>query len=198
MFWDKVSPVYDFFENVYNKDVYNNIGRLVAEEITKSDIVLECACGTGAISRHIAPKCKFLVATDYSRGMLKQAFKKCQKYGNVKVQYADMFRLDCRSERFDVVVAGNVIHLLDKPEDAIKELMRVCREEGKVIIPTYINAEKKNNKMAVGILNKMGADFKRQFTLDEYKKFFSDLGYKNVEYKVAEGRMPCAIAVITK
>ena len=44
----------------------------------------------------------------------------------------------------------------------------------------------------------LGADFKQQFDLDTYKKFFDDMGYKDVEYHVVDGRMPCAIAVITK
>ena len=58
MFWDKVSGLYDFFETVYNGKVYRNLGERVAEEIEQDDIVLECACGTGAISKYIAPKCK--------------------------------------------------------------------------------------------------------------------------------------------
>ena len=64
MFWDKVSGLYDFFETIYNGKVYRGLGERVAEEIRENDIVLECACGTGAISRYIAPKCKQLVATD--------------------------------------------------------------------------------------------------------------------------------------
>ena len=77
MFWDKVASVYDFFENVYNGKVYKGTGQKVAEVIEKGDEVLECACGTGAISVYIAPECARLV------------------------------------------VAGNVIHLLDNPADVL-------------------------------------------------------------------------------
>ena len=51
---------------------------------------------------------------------------------------------------------------------------------------------------AVKFISLLGADFKQQFDLDTYKKFFDDMGYKDVEYHVVDGRMPCAIAVITK
>ncbi|MCR4961264.1 MAG: hypothetical protein K6A74_07395 [Lachnospiraceae bacterium] len=44
----------------------------------------------------------------------------------------------------------------------------------------------------------LGADFKRQFDLDSYRKFFEDKGYAGAEYYVVDGRMPCVIAVITK
>ena len=56
MFWNKISPVYDLFENVYNRKVYKGTGIKVAEFISMSDSVLECACGTGAITEEIAKR----------------------------------------------------------------------------------------------------------------------------------------------
>lgn len=198
MFWDKVSGFYDFFETIYNGKVYRGLGKRVAEEIGPNDVVLECACGTGAISRYIAPKCRKLVATDFSVGMLRQAVRNCRAYDNVRFRRADMTKLNCRDGRFDKVVAGNVIHLLDDPRAALKELERVCKTGGKIIVPTYINASEGVNKKAVRLLEKAGANFKRQFDLRSYQQFFADAGYENVSYFVVEGRMPCAVAVLTK
>lgn len=198
MFWDKISGLYDFFETVYNGKVYRGLGERVAAEIGQDDIVLECACGTGAISRYIAPRCRQLIATDFSKGMLRQTWKKCHSYPNIKIRRADMTHLNCRDNRFDKVVAGNVIHLLEDPYAAIKELERVCKPGGKIIVPTYINASAGVNKKAVRFLELAGADFKRQFDLESYQKFFADAGYENVEYHIVEGRMPCALAVVTK
>ena len=109
-----------------------------------------------------------------------------------------MTHLKCRDNRFDKVVAGNVIHLLDDPCAALKELERVCRPGGKIIVPTYINASAGVNRMAVRLLEMAGVTFKRQYDLQSYRKFFSDAGYENVSYFVVDGRMPCAVAVITK
>ena len=198
MFWDKVSGLYDLFETIYNGKVYRGLGERVAEEIGQKDVVLECACGTGAISQYIAPKCRQLIATDFSKGMLRQTAKKCGKYQNIKVKRADMTNLYCRDNRFDKVVAGNVIHLLEDPHAAIKELVRVCKVGGKIIVPTYINASEGVNQKAVRLLELAGANFKRQFTMDSYKKFFEEAGYQNVAYSIVDGRMPCAVAVITK
>lgn len=198
MFWDSISPLYDLFENIYNRKVYNNTGAAVAEEIAPDDTVLECACGTGAISQHIAPVCKKLIATDMAGGMRKRTKKKCQKFNNVKVGCADIMHLRFRAETFDKVVAGNVIHLLDDPERAVSELLRVCKKGGKVIIPTYINNSGTESRLAARFLEKLGADFKRQFDLDTYKSFFKNAGYENVSYRVVEGRMSCAVAVIVK
>ena len=198
MFWDKISPIYDLFEKIYNGKVYMGTGEKVAELIDSSDVVLECACGTGAIRIPIAKKCKKLVATDFSAGMLRRASKKCRKFTNIVFKKADITAIKCKNEKFDKVIAGNVIHLLPNPEIAMKELERVTKPGGKIIIPTYINMSKRTGVVAVKFITMLGADFKRQFDLDTYKQFFDDMGYKNVEYYVVEGRMPCAIAIISK
>lgn len=141
MFWDKAASVYDLFENIYNGKVNKEFSEYVAAQMDSSDRVLECACGTGMISKRIAPKCKELVATDFSTGMLKQAKKNCATFDNVKIGRANIMALKCKDEAFDKVVAGNVIHLLDQPAEALKELSRVCKKGGKIIIPTYVNYE---------------------------------------------------------
>lgn len=198
MFWNKISPVYDLFENVYNRKVYIGTGRKVAEFIEETDEVLECACGTGAITVAIAEKCKRVLATDFAEGMLKRAAKKCRKYGNVTFRQEDITDIKCEDESFNKAVAGNVIHLLPEPRKALDELTRVVKPGGKIIIPTYINLSKKSSGFAVKFVEKLGADFKRQFEIESYKQFFRDMGYEDVEYSVVEGRMPCAVAVITK
>ena len=198
MFWNKISPVYDLFENVYNRKVYKGTGIKVAEFISVTDSVLECACGTGAITAEIAKKAQKVLATDFAEGMLKRASKKCRKYGNVSFRQEDITDIKSGDNSFDKVVAGNVIHLLPEPEKALNELLRVVKPGGKVIIPTYINMSKRSSGFAVKFIEKLGADFKRQFEIDSYKQFFEEKGFKDAEYCVVEGRMPCAIAVITK
>lgn len=199
MFWDKVAKLYDFSETLYNGKVNLKLCKEVEDMIDAGDDVLECACGTGMLSRHIGQKCNRLIATDYSVEMLKQARKKCSSLPNVRFRKADIMRLKYKDNAFDKVVAGNVIHLLEYPYGALSELVRVCRKGGKIIIPTYILGENKvGESLAVRLMDKAGASFKRQFTYMDYKKFFDNAGYAAVEYKIIEGKMPCAVAVITK
>ena len=196
MFWDKVSGVYDLFENIYNKSVYQATGESVAKYIKNTDRVLECACGTGAISIFIAPMCKNLFVSDYSVGMLKQARKKLKNYDNIDYRRVDITDIEAEDNSFDIVVAGNVIHLLPDPQRAMNELTRVCKDGGRLVIPTYINGDEGTNKLAVKFLEKLGANFKCQFDAESYEKFFEDMGYENVTYEVVRGRMSCDIAVI--
>lgn len=196
MFWDKASSLYDFFETVYNYKVYKGTGKKVAEFVEAGDTVLECACGTGGITVDVAPKCRRMIASDFSIGMLRKASKKCRRYGNVTFKKADITNLKCKANRFDKAIAGNVIHLLPQPQKAMEELERVVKPGGKIIIPTYINMAKQSNRFVTGIVGKMGANFQNQFDLRSYMEFFRRMGYRDVEYYVVDGRMPCAIAVI--
>lgn len=199
MFWDKVAGLYNLFENIVNDKVNKQLCKEVAKLMEESDRVLECACGTGMITKYIAPRCKEVLATDFSTGMLKQAQKNCKELRNVKINRANIMELKYKEESFDKVVAGNVIHLLDEPYKALEELLRVCKKGGKVIIPTYVNKENNGKtNILVRILQKFGAGFKCQFNYESYKDFFSQAGYTDIEYKLVQGKMPCAIAIITK
>ena len=199
MFWDMVAPLYNLFENIYNGKVNKQVKTEVAALINSADRVLECACGAGMLSAPIGQNCHELIATDYSTGMLKQAKNACKDLPNVSFKRADIMQLKCRDNTFDKVVAGNVIHLLDNPSAAIAELLRVCKPGGKLIIPTYINIERNGNPdILVRIFKRLGADFKQQYNFATYQELFRDSGYPDAEYILVDGKMPCAIAIITK
>lgn len=195
MIWDVLSPLYDFFETVYNGKCFKGIAEEIKKYVNKDDVVLECACGTGLLTLPMAQICKEIVATDYSDGMLKQTQKKVSGYNNVRIQKASILEIPFDDNKFDVVVAANVIHLLDEPEKALAEMKRVCKPGGKLIIPTYINKENKNSMFAAKLLSFFGVDFKRQFSLDSYKEFFVKHNVDVKEFRVVEGRMPCAFAI---
>lgn len=199
MFWDNVAGVYDLFVNIVNEKTHRKLKRIVADLIETGDEVLECACGTGMLSAVIAEKCSRLTATDFSKKMLKKARKNCADYHNIIFRFADITALDFPDESFDKVVAGNVIHLLDEPSKALHELNRVCKPSGMLIIPTYMNKKEKGQTGGfVAAVGKAGADFKRQFTVESYGQFFLEAGYTDVQVTLADGRIPCAVAVVKK
>ncbi|MBO5575271.1 MAG: class I SAM-dependent methyltransferase [Ruminococcus sp.] len=199
MFWDNVSDVYGVFEDVYNGEVNKKVSMNVASYLDENDTVLELACGTGLITRCAAPACKKLVATDLSVGMLKKTEDNCFGMRNVIFRKADIMNINCSDERFDKVIAGNVIHLLDDPDGAVAEMNRVCKKGSLIIIPTYINKDEQGKQnLFTQVVDKAGAGFKRQFTLDSYRQYFEQLGYEDVEINYFDGRVPCAVAVLKR
>ena len=199
MFWDRVAGVYGVFVRVINRKAHRALCRIVAGFIDPGDTVLECACGTGMLSTAIAGKCMQLTATDFSPEMLKRAEKNCSGFGNVLFRQADILSLDFPDGIFDKVVAGNVIHLLDNPLKALAELNRVCRPGGMLVIPTYMNKNRKGQTSGfASAVGKAGAGFRRQFTVESYRQFFLDAGYADVKITPADGRIPCAVAAMIK
>ena len=139
MFWDNVAWVYDIFANFINRKANRALCEAVAQLIQPEDEALECACGTGLLSGVIARRCKSLIATDFSVNMLRRAERKYRNLPNIRFEPCDIMQLPYPDERFDVVIAANVIHLLDEPEKALQELSRVSRPGGRIILPTYMN-----------------------------------------------------------
>lgn len=199
MFWDRVAGVYGVFVHIINRKAHRALREIVGNEMSGKDSVLECACGTGMLTDVIAARCGSVMATDSSGKMLDRARKNCSEFKNVTFRKADITKLEFPDASFDKVVAGNVIHLVDDPLLALRELNRVCRPGGKLIIPTYINKDAKGNTSAfASTVNQAGADFRQQFTRESYQAFFLQAGYSDVQITVAEGRIPCAVAVMSR
>lgn len=121
MLWDRVACVYDIIANVINRKANRALCAAVAEQISPTDAVLECACGTGLLTGVAAPRCGSLVATDFSAQMLKRAEKKYGKYCNVRFEQADITQLSHADGSFDIAVTANVIYMLDDPHSALRE-----------------------------------------------------------------------------
>ena len=113
------------------------------------------------------------------------------------------------------LLAGSLFRWRERPLDAVylvmltggaekldmtlRELARVCKPGGKIIIPTYLNrtAQGKTNRVS-GAIGKAGADFKREFTLESYRQFFERAGYPDARYTLCAGRIPCAVAALVR
>ncbi|SEW18585.1 Ubiquinone/menaquinone biosynthesis C-methylase UbiE [Ruminococcaceae bacterium KH2T8] len=196
MFWDKIAVFYDLFERAYNNKVINGTASICASFMDREDEVLECACGTGLITAGTAPLTSRYVATDFSEKMLNKCRRKMKGHSNTMIEFADITALSYADDSFDKVIAGNVIHLLDDPKKALDELRRVVKPGGMILIPTYLTKTDGAHRGLVGVFNRMGANFKKMFDMDSYRAFFEDMGYKDIEYRTAEGKMPCCIAII--
>lgn len=74
-----------------------------------------------------------------------------------------------------------------------------AKKDRKIIIPTYLSKENRGKPgIFIHILETFGAKFKKQFDLESYKAFYDNMGYENAEDIFVDGKIPCAIAIISK
>ena len=198
MIWDRVAPLYDLAVNTLNRRVYDGTGGAVARLIRPVTPCSNVRAERARLAPPSPPTCARVVATDYSEGMLKQARKKLARFPHVVVEQADITDLHYADDSFDAVVAGNVIHLLPEPGDALKELKRVVRPGGTIIVPTYVIPKKRAHTMFLRLISRFGVHFQEHFDPASYRAFFERMGYVHVTYRVVRGRIPCVIASFTK
>lgn len=137
-FWSKFSFIYDNFLKK-DKSKYKELSKLIVP-LVKDKTVLEVAMGTGLITENVCKNASKYEATDYSEEMVIEAKKKTYE-GNINFSVQNMFDLPFEDNSFDVIIASNVLHIIENPELAIKELKRVLKDDGTLIVPTFTHKD---------------------------------------------------------
>ena len=199
-FWDRVAWLYDLVERS-NRAVNAAAAARVAGLVPKGARVLDCAAGTGEFSLAAAERAETVLCTDLSLPMLDRARKKAKKRGLTNISFAqrDITALPDRDGTFEVVIAANVLHLLQKPENAVRELWRVTAPGGRLILPTYLLGQVGTAYgTMIKIYQGVGFHYEHAFTSETYRMLLESLNLAPVLVEVIPGRVPEGIAVLEK
>ncbi len=196
-FWDRVAGVYDIAE-AFNGKVYRKMCGITARLVPSGAKVLDCAAGTGELSFAAAKKAGSVLCTDISENMLKTAKKKALSMNvrNISFEERNIFDLKDTDNTYDIVIAGNVLHLLENPEKAVKELYRVLKPGGKLLLPTFTTKNK--CKIMLKLYKLLGYNPAAEYLPAEYETMLKNCGCGRVKTKLIDGLMPCCYAVIKK
>jgi phosphatidylethanolamine/phosphatidyl-N-methylethanolamine N-methyltransferase len=138
--YDKWAPIYDL---VYDGLTAPARRTAVRAALSNGRRILEVGVGTGLSLRNY-PRETEVYGIDLSYGMLLRAREKItrRRLRHVKLIAAmDACRLGFADESFDAVVAQFVITLVPEPEAALKEMARVLRPGGEIILANHLGAE---------------------------------------------------------
>lgn len=194
-FWDRVAGVYDLSQTL-NGRVYRELVDITGKLVPTGAKVLDCAAGTGKLTLAAAKKADRVLCTDMSENMLSKAKKKANAQGmdNITFEKRNIFALPDADETYDVVIAGNVLHLLDNPENAVRELFRVVKKGGRLLLPTFLV---KDNAL-IKAYKLIGFNLSANYTPKTYREMLENAGVGEVKTKLIKGFIPCCYAVIKK
>lgn len=97
-------------------------------------VVGDLGCGTGALSAAFAPHVSHVHAIDASPAMLAAAATRLAAFGNVSVQEGALEALPLYDGVLDVAVLMLVLHHVSDPVLALREVHRVLRPGGRVVV----------------------------------------------------------------
>lgn len=139
-FWDKVavkyakSPIRDMQSYEYSLE-------RVRSYLTPNDRALELGCGTGSTAIRLAPHVAEILATDYSRTMLGIGRERAAEQGVTNVSFAQADVSNAPEGPFDVVMAFNLLHLLEDFEGGLTRIAGLVKPGGFFISKTICKPE---------------------------------------------------------
>jgi ubiquinone/menaquinone biosynthesis C-methylase UbiE len=107
------------------------------------DLVLDVAAGTGLVARTLAPLTRAVVALDATDAMLAAGKAAVDRAGtgNVLFQRGDATDLPFLDATFSLAVTRFSLHHLADPAALVRELARVCRPGGRVVVMDMVAAD---------------------------------------------------------
>jgi phosphatidylethanolamine/phosphatidyl-N-methylethanolamine N-methyltransferase len=138
--YEKLASVYDFtFGPVLHPGRMDAIERM---GIRPGDRVLEVGVGTG-INASLYPSDCSVTGVDFSSPMLEKARKRIARKGvrNVRLLQMDAANMKFADDSFDIVYAPYVISVVPDPVAVTREMHRVCRPGGRIVILNHFRSK---------------------------------------------------------
>lgn len=117
---------------------------IVAEtDVRRHDRVLDVATGTGFLALELAGRAGQVVGVDLTEGMLDQARRLQAERGVTGIQFqrAEAESLPFADGTFDLVTCRLAIHHFADPRRPLREMARVCRREGRVVVADIVASD---------------------------------------------------------
>lgn len=194
-FWQRKAPQYDRVAKGLFGRPLTRVLELTANGVASSDTVLEVAAGTGLITAVIAPRVRRVVATDYADNMLAILRERMKTAGisNVESARRNIYNLGYPAASFDIVVAGNVLHLVPDLERALDALHHVLRPGGKLIAPTFVHDETRLSWVVSRLLvTVLGQPMSRRLTATSLRQALEQRGFRVTRAETIPGLIPVA------
>lgn len=157
----------------YDESIKNKLMDL--NLLKKGMTVLDLGSGDGYIARSVAKHVRKVYAVDISNEMLKELNKKAADSGikNIETIESEAQEVPLRNASVDIAFANMVLHHMEDPEAAIKEMGRVLKNGGIAVVSDFYT----HNDLE---MKKKMHDVWMGFDSGEITKWFGENGFKNI------------------
>lgn len=132
----------------FSRDAVRDTPEVVAERVDfvkpqVTDQALDVACGPGTFVLALARRVRWARGMDLTIEMLRQAraFQLEQQISNACFERGDAEHLPYRDAAFDLVTCQFSVHHMPKPERALREMVRVAKPAGRLVIIDALGPE---------------------------------------------------------
>jgi 2-polyprenyl-3-methyl-5-hydroxy-6-metoxy-1,4-benzoquinol methylase len=152
----KTEKIFDMSAKTYDKmeDIRFRQNTIKTLENTKkylhaNDIIMDYGCATGTKALELAGNVKKIYSIDISSKMIEAAKRKAVERKNENVDFAQATIFDERYKResFDVILAFNILHLLEDNRQAMQRITELLKPSGIFISTTPCLGEKMTFEM---------------------------------------------------
>ena len=137
--YNRIAGIYDMMEapmeNMFSKWRKNMLKGA-------SGKTLEVGIGTGKNIPYYHDDIE-LTGIDFSPKMVEMASKKAKNSENVKILEMDAEEMEFSNDSFDTVVTSCVFCSVPHPVEGLREIRRVCKNGGKILMLEHVRSHKK-------------------------------------------------------
>lgn len=178
----------DYFETVASqwdrmrKSFFSDRVRKVA--VAKADVqakklAADIGAGTGFMTEELIENGLKVIAVDQAEAMLDEMKKKFGRTASVDYKTGKFDNLPIQNETVDYVFANMYLHHVDSPQVAIKEMVRILKAGGKLVITDM-------DEHGFEFLRKEQHDRWLGFKREDVELWLNEAGLKNVKVECVD------------
>jgi len=173
------------FMNRGHKSIYESVAK--ALELRADDDLLEVACGNGHFIKNYASHVHSVAGLDLSELCIKLATKKNKERilaGSAEFVQGEATQLPWKDNKFSVAISMASFMMFPKPVESLKEMYRVLRPGGRVVVCIEWNAEDRKDHSKD--IKKYGMQL---WTENDARNMLKEAGFLGIAITYARGLM---------
>lgn len=171
-YFDEVAHQWDNMQKSFFSETVRDKAFSVAR-VQKGKVAADVGAGSGFITEGLIRKGLKVIAVDQSEAMLAEMRKKFSGAEGIDYRLGEAEKLPIPDEAVDYAFANMYIHHVESPQTAIKEMARILKPGGELVISDMDEHE-------FEFLKEEHHDRWMGFKREDIKRWFEEAGLKNV------------------